>query len=111
MNYIKNKINNIFSDTKILTDNIAHLDSGDIQNVKTIKNLLNIVLNTHEMKYEYGVADKRVDIDGIQKGVCSTHREGMTKEEAEEWLRECEEMGLNVFKMIRRPVGEWEVVE
>lgn len=63
------------------------------------------------MKYEYGVAHHLIDMDGDV--VFTSHREDMTEDEAKQWLREWEsDMGkTGVFKLIRRLVQDWEVVE
>lgn len=55
-------------------------------------------------RYEYGIALKGDTTD--------PHRTGMTKDEADHWMREWVQMSgrSNMFEIIRRPVGEWEIV-
>lgn len=56
--------------------------------------------------YEYGIWLNGTDTSDL-------HRTGMTKDEAETWLREWEEMAPDakphLFSICRRPMGEWEV--
>lgn len=62
------------------------------------------------MKYEYGVAHN----SEISKGVVNeVHRWGMTYEEAVVWVTEWIAMGGNEdsFQIIKRAIGDWEVVE
>lgn len=56
-------------------------------------------------RYEWGVARRR--------GLDEAWREGFTQQEAEQWVAECVEMGmpLDAFQVIRRPVGDWEIVD
>lgn len=56
-------------------------------------------------EYEYGVW-----FIGVDEGQDSPHREGYTREQAESWIQEWEEMGgkKGIFKVIRRPLGAWE---
>jgi hypothetical protein len=53
--------------------------------------------------YEYGVA--------LLDDLSDPHRTGMTEAEAREWVASAEgesQMKPGAFKVIRRPVGEWE---
>lgn len=63
------------------------------------------------MEYEYGIIYKS-DEDSLKSKYPEIHRFGYTKEEAENWISEWIEMGgkSNTYKIIRRPVCQWEVV-
>lgn len=53
------------------------------------------------MRYEYGIKITRPG---------TVHREGMSREQALEWVEGWEDDGgkTNLFLVIRRPIGEWE---
>jgi hypothetical protein len=53
-------------------------------------------------QYEYGIG---TDLENMGP----VHRAGMSKEEAEDWLKEWVEIGGNAEKVyiIRREVGQW----
>jgi hypothetical protein len=57
------------------------------------------------VEYEYGIAFYQQLVD--------PHRTGFTKEEAEDWVRAWIEDGgrPGAFRVIRRPVGDWEIYE
>lgn len=54
-----------------------------------------------EQRYEYAV---------MQENIPGLHRGPWSKDEAEEWVLETEEMGFRkgAFYVARRPVGAWE---
>ena len=62
-----------------------------------------LVDNDHQ-DYEYGILHDRVRDE--------PHRVGMTEIEAERWIRDWLDDGGKggVFKIIRRPVGLWELI-
>lgn len=67
---------------------------------------------TPVIEYSYGIAT-RAD---VAAGRIAPHRRDMRKWEAEDWLEqwrnECAETDAQreMFVMIRRPLGDWEVV-
>lgn len=56
-------------------------------------------------EYEYGIVYTRYPD--------SPHRQHLTEAEAKEWIAETVEMGVaaGVFSIIRRPIGDWKVIE
>lgn len=63
-------------------------------------------MNPNGIRFEYGINRAGDDLSDVH----GPHRANMTREEAETWLREWEEMGgrREVFALIRRPIGVWE---
>lgn len=61
--------------------------------------------------YEYGIVHVASDINNNK--VVSVHRSGLMKYEAERWLAEFLEDGgkPDSFKIVKRPIGEWEIIE